>query len=109
MSDEQQPFLNPGPALSPPPPGIKIPKSISTGAEPFYVLVISDDSARRCPGGSPIVWEHPLPATTGLREVLKKQAEIGDRYGASYIAECRIIPELTRDPGSEQPERRGPG
>ena len=108
MSDEQQPCLSlddAEPATFP----TEIPESIRTGTETFYVLVVSDEGGSRCPGGEPIVWEHYLPTSTRLREVLRRQAVIGGRYGASYIAECRILPDLTLDPGSEQPEQRGLG
>jgi hypothetical protein len=88
MSDEQQ--MRPDPAN-------EIPESIRTGAEPFYVLVVSDDG-----GGKPITWEHHVPAATGLLDVIRKQAQVGERYGASYIAECRILPSLTQDPASNQ-------
>lgn len=78
------------------PKATEIPAPIRTGAEPFYVLVISDDS-RGQDGGSPIVWEHPIPGSTTLQDVLRKQCEIGSRYGTTHVAECRIIPELTRE------------
>lgn len=77
------------------PPVVEIPEPIRTGAAPFYVVVVSDDNPRG-PGGEPIVWEHPLQSTT-LQAVLRKQADIGSRYGTTHIAECRIIPELTRE------------
>ena len=93
MSDEQH--LCPDPAN-------EIPESIRTSAEPFYVLVISDDSGSRWAGGKPIVWEHYVPTQTSLFDVLQKQAQLGERYGASYIAECRILPGLTRDPAPNQ-------
>jgi len=109
MSDEQQAQPGPDDWLIPTAPAVEIPEPIRNGVETFYVLVISDDSGSRRPGGNPIVWEHPLPTTTRLREVLRKQAEVGNRYGASFIAECRILPDLTIDPGSERPEQRGLG
>jgi hypothetical protein len=28
---------------------------------------------------------------------LRRRDSIGSRYGTTYIAECRIIPELTRE------------
>ncbi len=74
----------------------EIPKSIQTGAAPFYVLLVSDDAAGK-PGGNPIVWEHYMPEGTTLQSALQQQLRIGSQFGTSYVAECRIIPELTRD------------
>lgn len=74
----------------------EIPEAIRTGAAPFYVLVISDDNPRG-PGGEPIVWEHPVPRSTTLQAVLERQASLNGRYGTTHIAECRIIPQLTRE------------
>lgn len=79
--------------LSEPEPDSEIPASIRAGSEPFYVVVASDDG-----GGTPIVGEHHLPRQTTLRAALALQRSLGDRYGTTYIAECRIIPELTHDP-----------
>ena len=93
MSGEQH--LRPDPAN-------EISEPIRTGAEPFYVLVISDDGGERWAGGKPIVWEHHVPTQTSLFDVMQKQARLGERYGASYVAECRILPGLTRDPASNQ-------
>ena len=67
----------------------EITDSIRTGIEPFYVLVVSDDA---------ITWETQIPEGSNLGAVLRQRAAVGDRYGATYIAECRIIPELTHDP-----------
>ena len=85
-------------AEPPPPspvPATGIPESFRTGAEPFYVLVVSDDIT--CGGGQPIVWEHPVPSKTTLQAVLQHQRRLGNQYGTTFIAECRIIPELTND------------
>ena len=76
----------------------EIPEPIRTGAYPFYVLVISDDAAGN-PGGNPIVWEHQMPAGTTLQAALQQQQQVAGRYGTTYLAECRIIPELTRHAG----------
>lgn len=78
------------------PPAAEIPEPIRTGAAPFYVLVLSDDNPRG-PGGEPIVWEHSLSRETTLQAALKRRDSIGSRYGTTHIAECRIIPELTRE------------
>ena len=43
------------------------------------------------------MWEHSGPHGTTLKTVLQQQRRIGTMYGTSYVAECRIIPELTRD------------
>ena len=76
----------------------EIPEPIRTGACPFYVLVVSDDAAGK-PGGHPIVWEHRIPAGTTLQAALQQQQQVAGRYGTTYLAECRIIPELTRHAG----------
>jgi hypothetical protein len=69
-----------------------IPQRFTNGDATFYVLVVSDDlAAGREP--DPIVWEHPFPEGTELRGVLQRQRSLGGRYGTSWIAECRIIPE----------------
>jgi hypothetical protein len=86
----------PAPNPEPTPPAVEIPLAIRTGAEPFYVLVVSDDASGK-PGGNPIVWEHQMPEGTTLRSALQQQRRIGTKYGTSYVAECRIIPELTRE------------
>jgi hypothetical protein len=70
----------------------EIPEPIRTGACPFYVLVVSDDDAGN-PGGYPIVWEHQMPAGTTLQAALQHQQRVAGRYGTTYLAECRIIPE----------------
>lgn len=78
------------------PPAAKIPEPIRTGAAPFYVVVASDDSGAGS-GGKPITWETQIPKGCSLQAALQQQARIGSRYGTTYIAECRIIPELTRE------------
>ena len=77
------------------PPTKEIPEPIRAGACPFYVLVVSDDASGK-PGGDPIVWEHQMPEGTTLQAALQQQQRVGGRYGTTYLAECRIIPELTR-------------
>lgn len=86
----------PAPEPEPERPTVEIPEPIRTGDAPFYVLVLSDDNPRGSEG-EPIVLEHPMPNSTTLRAVLQKQAQLNGRYGTSHIAECRIIPELTRE------------
>lgn len=76
------------------PPTKEIPEPIRAGLCPFYVLVVSDDASGK-PGGDPIVWEHQMEGTT-LQAALQQQQRVGSRYGTTYLAECRIIPELTR-------------
>lgn len=73
----------------------EIPEPISTGAAPFYVLVVSDDHPSV--GGQPVVLEHPVLSETTLSAVLRRRAPLGSKYGRTFIAECRIIPELTSE------------
>lgn len=73
-----------------------IPDEYIAAAHPFYVLVVSDDSGKGA--GEPIVWEHTFPVGVTLGAVMRQQRDIATRYGASYIAECRIIPESHRGP-----------
>jgi hypothetical protein len=77
------------------PPTKEIPEPIRTGAAPFYVLVVSDDAAGK-PGGAPVVCEHQMPEETTLQAALQQQQRVGRRYGTTYLAECRIIPETVR-------------
>ena len=77
------------------PPTKKIPEPIRAGLCPFYVLVVSDDASGK-PGGDPIVWEHQMPEGTTLQAALQQQQRVGSRYGTTYLAECRIIPETVR-------------
>ena len=77
------------------PPTKEIPEPIRTGLCPFYVLVISDDAVGK-PGGNPIMWEHQMPEGTTLQAALQQQQFVGGRYGTTYLAECRIIPETVR-------------
>lgn len=72
----------------------EIPEPISTGAAPFYVLVVSDDYPSV--GGQPVVLKHRVSETT-LSAVLRRRAPLGSKYGRTFIAECRIIPELTSE------------
>jgi hypothetical protein len=77
------------------------PDSIRSGSEPFYVVVVDDDSGGRATNDNPghsITWETQIPEGSNLRAVLRQRAAVGNRYGTTYIAECRIIPELTHDP-----------
>lgn len=78
------------------PPAAEIPEPIRTGAAPFYVVVVSDDSGG-AGGGDPMVAETQIPEGSTLRAALEQRARIGHRYGTTYVAECRIIPELTRE------------
>ena len=71
----------------------KIPKPIVDGLAPFYVLAINDDSGKG--DEKAIIWETLIPDGCNLQAVLKHRKFIGDRYGTTYVAECRIIPELT--------------
>ena len=86
----------PAPKPEQTPPAAEIPLAIRTSAEPFYVLVVSDAFGHGG-GGDPIVWERRFPQGTTLQAVLQQQARFGNQYGTSYVAECRIIPELTRN------------
>lgn len=72
----------------------KIPKPIADGLAPFYVLAVSKDIEWE--GEEiPIIWETVIPDGCSLQAVLRHQKTLGDRYGTTYVAECRIIPELT--------------
>lgn len=87
----------PEPAPKPPAqPAAEIPELIRTGAAPFYVLIVSDDSDNGG-DGNPITWETQIPEGSTLQAVLQQQSRVGSRYGTTHIAECRIIPELTRE------------
>jgi hypothetical protein len=77
-----------------------IPDEYTAAGHPFYVLVICDDSVKD--QGKPIVWEHTFPAGVTLGAVMAQQQRIGSRYGRSYIAECRIIPESLKDPAADK-------
>lgn len=78
------------------PPAAEIPEPIRNGLTPFYVVVASDDSGRGS-GGNPIIWETQIPEGSSLTAVLQQQSRVLRRdYGTIFIAECRIIPELTR-------------
>jgi hypothetical protein len=77
-----------------------IPDEYTTAGHPFYVLVVCDDSGKQ--EGEPIVWEHPFPAGVTLPAVKRLQANLAGRYGSSYIAECRIIPESLRNPSTTE-------
>jgi len=75
----------------------EIPEAIRTGAAPFYVLVVGDDSGGKA-DGNPIVFETQIPEGSSLQAVLQQQQRVRSRYGTTYVAECRIIPELTEVP-----------
>lgn len=83
-----------------------IPSEYTSAGQPFYVLVICDDISDG--GGEPIVWEHQFPAGVTLPAVMRQQARLAGRYGSSYIAECRIIPESKRDPVVPSPALLAP-
>jgi len=92
-------WCQPAPAAEPTPlpvPAPEIPEPIRTGAAQFYVVVVGDDLGSGG-GGNPIVWETAVPVGSTLQAVLQHRDRIGSRYGTTYIAECRIIPELTRE------------
>lgn len=72
----------------------KIPKPIADGLAPFYVLAINNDSAKG--DENPIVCMTVILEGWNLRAVLKHQKNLGNRFGNTYVAECRIIPELTK-------------
>lgn len=78
------------------PAAIELPQPIRAGVTPFYVLVVSDDAGGRGNDGKAIVWETAIPNGSSLQAVLEQQARIGNRYGTTFVAECRIIPELSR-------------
>ena len=63
----------------------EIPEPLRTGAASFFVLMLSQ------PYGG-VVQAHST-----LHEALELQARLGSRLGTTHIAECRIIPELTRE------------
>ena len=80
------------PAAEPEPePTPTIPAHLRVGVVPFYALVVGDDS-----GGQAIVFEHEIPQAVTIESVLEQQQRLGSRYGTTYVAECRILPELTR-------------
>ena len=83
-------------------PAAEFPEPIRTGALPFFVLVVSDDSGGKV-DGTPIVWETQIPAGSSLQAVLQQRQRVGSRYGTTYVAECRIIPELTNEVTREVP------
>lgn len=63
---------------------------------PFYVLVVEDDSS--CGNGKAIVFEHEIPNGVSREAVKAQQQRIGDQYGATWIAECHILPDTLREP-----------
>ncbi len=80
-----------------------IPQRFTNGDATFYVLVVSDDMGTADDeGGDAIIWEHPFPEGTELRDVLKRQALLDGRYGTSWVAECQIIPETKRGPATAE-------
>lgn len=74
----------------------QIPPAILSGAEAFYVMVVDDDDSNG--GGVPSAFETPILNSSSLQAVLNRQAMVGNRYGATYVAECRIIPASARKP-----------
>ena len=64
--------------------------------DPFYVLVVEDDSSSG--DGKAIVFEHEIPNGVTREAVEDQQRRMGDRYGATWIAECRILPDTMREP-----------
>jgi hypothetical protein len=82
------------PAAEPEPdpePTPTIPAHLRVGAVPFYVLVVSNG-----PDGQAIVLGHELPQGGTIESVMQQQQDLGTRLGTTYVAECRILPELTR-------------
>lgn len=63
----------------------EIPEPIRSSATPFFVLMLSQPYGR-------VVQAHST-----LHEALEQQACLDSRLGTTHIAECRIIPELTRE------------
>ena len=72
-------------------------KQLAASAEPLYVVVVADDGGG-WGDGQPIVWETQISAGSTLDAAKARQQQIGDRYGATYIAECRILPATLREP-----------
>jgi hypothetical protein len=68
-----------------------IPPAIASGAEPFYVLVISNDSGFPDEAGDAVTWETRISDGSTIDAVKDLQALLGTRYGPTLIAECRII------------------
>jgi hypothetical protein len=64
--------------------------------DPFYVLVVEDDSLNGT--GKAIVFEHEIPNSVTREAVKAQQQRIGDKYGATWIAECRILHDTMREP-----------
>lgn len=85
-----------------------IPSEYTAAGQPFYVLVTCDDNDANHGDGESIVWEHQFPAGVTLPAVMRQQARLAGRYGSSYIAECRIIPESRRDPVVPSPALLAP-
>lgn len=69
----------------------EIPEPIRSSATPFFVLMLSQ------PHGS-VVQAHST-----VDEALEQQARLGSLLGTTHIAECRIIPELTREVPADEP------
>jgi len=63
-----------------------------TCSHPFYAVVVLDSGD----GVGPLLLETPF-TDGGLESALQRRNRIGQRFGATFIAECRIIPELTRN------------
>ena len=93
-------WCQPAPAAEPTPlpaPAAEIPEPIRTGAAQFYAVVVGDDLGSGG-GGNPIAWETArVRVGSTLHAVLQHRDRIGSHCGTTYIAECRIIPELTRE------------
>ena len=60
--------------------------------QPFYVLVVEDDSGNG--NGKPIVWQTSLPDGGTLDEVENLCLRIGSRYGHTWLARCEIVGEV---------------
>lgn len=99
----------PEPASDPAP---GLPEGIRTGVAPFYVLVVSDDAGGCADDGKAIAWETAIPNGSSLQAVLQRRANVGNRYGPTFVAECRILSDqeiATRaEPAAEPPAEPEP-
>lgn len=69
-----------------PEPAVPLPAS-----HPFYAVVVSD-----CGDGTPAILGTVI-SDGSFQAASQRRDRIGSRCGTTYIAECRIIPELTHD------------
>lgn len=59
-------------------------------SRPFYAVAVSDSGD----GLGPILLE-TLISDSSLESALQRRNRFGTDWGSTYIAECRIIPNLT--------------